>query len=239
MRTINSSDIRIVNKIPSANTARAASLDILYVAKADADNGKVELQQADSKKHGIGSSIWCDDIFTLKKDDLCTIKFSADGKAIAVPFGGDSKLYKATADPSGGTVSVKAVKSDGTLDSAVVQLTAVSGITIKSGDFCVASITADGKKAAFPGSAGATPAPDNRIWSVRSAVVASVSGNTGTAYLVGYDGNLEQSAVSFSIINLPIGYTGNPILYENSSIVLYRTTLTYGWAWYFQLAYWM
>ena len=97
MRTQNAQGMEVVNQIQAPSGMGAAPDDSLYVAKADAANGKVELQSAyhdadTNEWKGCGSSIFADDVFELKKDALCTLLWAADGKTVAVPFSEPSPI---------------------------------------------------------------------------------------------------------------------------------------------------
>ena len=121
MRTQNAQGMEVVNQIPAPSGMGAAPDDSLYIVKADAANGKVELQSAKSDKTGCGSSIWADDIFELKEGDLCTLRWTADGKAIAVPFSSPSKtlLAKFTGTRTGKRYTGRLVKDDGSLGANI------------------------------------------------------------------------------------------------------------------------
>lgn len=97
MRTQNAQGMEVVNQIPAPSGMGAAPDDSLYIVKADAANGKVELQSAyhdadTDEWKGCGSSIFADDVFELKKDALCTLLWAADGKTVAVPFSEPSPI---------------------------------------------------------------------------------------------------------------------------------------------------
>jgi len=113
--------MEVVNQIPAPSGMGAAPDDSLYIVKADAANGKVELQSAKSDKTGCGSSIWADDIFELKEGDLCTLRWTADGKAIAVPFSSPSKTLfaKFTGTRTGKRYTGRLVNDDGSLGANI------------------------------------------------------------------------------------------------------------------------
>jgi WD40 repeat protein len=94
MRSQNAQGMEVINQIPAPSGMGAAPDDSLYIAKADAADGKVELQSAKSDKTGCGSSLWADDIFDLKEGDLCTLRWTADGKTIAVPLASGQIIAK-------------------------------------------------------------------------------------------------------------------------------------------------
>ena len=98
----------------------------VYKATADESGGTVTVKQLKVDGTAIGDNITLNVLPSLavSEDDYTLKARTADGELVALRQA-DPPLYKATADPSGGNITVKRCKSDGTTTGDTITLKVV------------------------------------------------------------------------------------------------------------------